>query len=263
MGVYTVDEIQLAGMPNTMTIRAKAADMTEALKEKKTRTFSHPGKLSRGAKPTPFPLKNILLSLAKEHNLQLKLSPDFESHAYPYVMQTEESDLHLLTRLAKELDAIAKPASGFLLFVKKGKGKSVSGKALEPLVLTPSDVKSWRVTIAERGKYKSVQTRYHNPSQGLEKRVTAGSGEPTKIFSTIYSDQNEATQVAQSKLEAFQQGKSKLALELIGNPNLFPEMPLHLKNFRSGVDGLWRANSLSHSLNSSGFQTSLDAEVFA
>lgn len=39
--------------------------------------------------------------------------------------QTEEPDLHLLTRLAREHGAVAKPVAGFLVFVPRGEAKAV------------------------------------------------------------------------------------------------------------------------------------------
>ena len=38
MGLYTVDEIELSGPPDTLIIRAKAANMRSSLKEHKTRS---------------------------------------------------------------------------------------------------------------------------------------------------------------------------------------------------------------------------------
>ena len=40
MGRYTVDEVELSGPPATLVVRAKAADMREALKQRRTRAWS-------------------------------------------------------------------------------------------------------------------------------------------------------------------------------------------------------------------------------
>ena len=39
MGLYTVDELELSGPPDTLTIRAKAANIRSSLKEHKTRAW--------------------------------------------------------------------------------------------------------------------------------------------------------------------------------------------------------------------------------
>ena len=39
MGRYTVDEVELSGPPATLAIRAKAADMRAALKQRRTRSW--------------------------------------------------------------------------------------------------------------------------------------------------------------------------------------------------------------------------------
>ena len=39
MGAYTVDELELSGPPQTLTIRARAADLRQSLKAPKTRAW--------------------------------------------------------------------------------------------------------------------------------------------------------------------------------------------------------------------------------
>ncbi|MDH5480977.1 MAG: hypothetical protein OEX11_09490 [Nitrosomonas sp.] len=85
-------------------------------------------------------LKEILESIAGEHKLKPKLGDDFGTIDYGVVNQTNEHDLNLLTRLGGKVGVVAKPASGFLLFVKKVEAKTASGAVIPPISLTPKEV---------------------------------------------------------------------------------------------------------------------------
>jgi hypothetical protein len=50
--------------------------------------------------------------------------------AIEHIDQSNESDLHLLTRLARQHGAVSKPVAGFLVFVFKGEAKSATGQQL-------------------------------------------------------------------------------------------------------------------------------------
>jgi hypothetical protein len=50
--------------------------------------------------------------------------------AIEHIDQSNESDLHLLTRLARQHGAVSKPVAGFRGFVSKGEAKSATGQQL-------------------------------------------------------------------------------------------------------------------------------------
>ncbi len=253
MGVYTVDEVELSGPPNTLIIRGKAADMNKGLKQPKTRTWQKPG-----TNPPRFPLKEILETIAGENELTPKLGKVFEVLDYAVVNQTNESDLNLLTRLGKTIDAVAKPAGGHLLFVKKGEAKAASGTALPSVSLTRQDVMTWNVTLSERGAYQSVKARYRDKGKSDEITVQAGDTEPTYTIRKIFKDEAEATKAANAKLDDFKRGKSKVSLEMTGNTSMVAEAKLFLSGFRTGVDGAWVAESVTHNFTNDGYSTSVE-----
>lgn len=256
MGLYTVDEVELSGPPNTLTIRGKAADMNKGLKEPKTRTWQKPGKT-----PERITLKDIIETIAGEHGLTPKLGEDFTPIDYDVVNQTNEHDLNLLTRLGRDLGAVAKPAGGFLLFVKRGEAKSASGAVIPPVNLSPEDVTSWTVSLVERGAYSSVKTKYRNADESQEIEVTAGEGEPVYTVRKLFKDEAEAAAAAKAQLDAFQRGKSTVSLELPGNPTFVAEAALNLSGFRDGVNGAWVVETATHTFTNSGYSLSLEGAV--
>ena len=112
MGLYVVDEIELAGPPDTLTIQAKAVDMKSSLKQHKTRAWSNT-------------IQEIVSTIAQEHGLEPRVDSTLGAIRIPHIDQTEESDLHFITRLGQQYDAVGKPAEHYVLFVPHGQASSV------------------------------------------------------------------------------------------------------------------------------------------
>ena len=252
MGVYIVDEVDLIGPPDVIIIHAKAAKMSGGLKAPKAKSWH---------KTT---LGNIVGTIAAEHGLEAKVSAELSSIELAHIDQTDESDLHFLTRLAKQYDAIAKPTAKRLIVAPKGQSKSASGKALSPVNVPRSGTSSHRITLADRGKYASVTASWHNLDTGQPEAVTAGAGEPTYTMRQKHNNQASAMAAAKAKLRAFNRGQGVGNINLaIGNAEVMAESPITLSGFRTGVDGAWVAAKVIHTLNNSGYTTKIDLETKA
>jgi phage protein D len=88
----------------------------------------------------------MVTRIAAEHGLLPKVSEALGAVSVIHLDQNEESDLHLLTRLARESGAVAKPVAGYLLFVSRGEAKSASGRELPTIKVPPSQVIRHRMT---------------------------------------------------------------------------------------------------------------------
>lgn len=257
MGVYTVDEVSTELTPRTLTIDAKAADMQAGLKVRKTRAW------------VGVTLGELVTKIASEHELTPQISAalaDIDIAPLPYrqLDQTTESDLHLLTRLAKQYDAIAKPANGFLLFVAKGEAKAASGKVIAPITLTETDVKTARARVADRGKYTSVKAYYMDDETQQRVAVTAGEGEPIFSLRRTYPDASQAEGAAGAKLDALTRGTATLSLTMEGRADITAETPLTFITADELAAGDWVVTRAEHALSGragSGFTSRIEAEV--
>ena len=256
IGKYTVDEVEVFGPPSSMLIRAKAADLTKSLKEPKTRTWQHAGK-----SPGRFKLKDILNTIAREHQLTPNVSAEFASLDYEVVNQTNEHDLNLLSRLAEKAGAVVKPANGYLLLVKKGEAKTVSGSLIPTIQIEPKDVTNWRASLVKRGAYGSVSARYRDLDIAEEVEVSTGDDAPTYQISKPVKDEAAAVKAANAQLDKFKRGESTLSLTMPGDTRLIAESVLSLSGFRTGANGLWLAENVTHSLTRAGFTTSVDGSA--
>lgn len=249
MGLYVVDEVTVESPPQSMVIRAHAADMREALKAPRTRTW---GKITLG---------DLVNSIAGEHSLNPKIADELAAFEIPHLVQTEESDLHLLTRLALAHDAITKPANGFLLFAPKGQAKSVSGTLIAPVFLTSQDITSWQATFAERGKYGAVEGFWHNKQTAQQEKVKIGDGAPVYTIRHTYDTKEQLEKAAKAKLNQLQRGTGTLNISLPGNPSFMAEGKLTIIGIRSGADGDWSITSVEHQLDNSGYVCRINAQT--
>jgi hypothetical protein len=249
MGLYTVDEIELTGWPRRLLIRGKAADMRASLKSQKTRSWHE------------VTLGDIVRTIAGEHGLTPKIADALAGIRYSHVDQTNESDLHFLTRLAREHGAIAKPAAGNLAFVPRGEAKSASGRGLPAVSITAADLSDYRVTLADRGKYGSARAFWRDQAAARDVEVVVGSGEPVFTLRHPHPDAAQARAAAQAKLDALARGSATLSASMVGRPELGAEAKLTIVGVRSGVDGAWVITKAEHTLDANGLRTAIEAET--
>ncbi|MBN4078884.1 phage late control D family protein [Gammaproteobacteria bacterium AH-315-C21] len=251
MGRYTVDEVLLGGAPDIMTINAHAADMRKELKTRNDRSWSS------------ITIGDIVKTIAAKHQLKPGIGPGLENIVVPHVDQTDESDLHFLTRLARDYNAVAKLNGGFLLFAIKNAGQSITGAALTPLTIDKSQVSNYSVTLADRNRYESVVAHYQDYETGERISVRAGEGSPSYSIRHPLPDHDRAMAAAQSKLDALRRGASSASLTLkLGMPEIASESPVKLTGFRSGYDADWVIQTARHKIDaSSGYTTTVSLET--
>jgi len=265
MGKWAVDELALSSAPHTLTIKAKAANMSasttkggkaDTLRSSKTRAWDN------------IAIADICTTIAKEHGYQPRIAQKYATGnppaigaPIPHLDQRDESDLNFLTRLARDYGAVCKPVRDFLLFVEKGTPLSATGRVLDSIALAPNMVTSWHVTLADRGKYVAVIAHYHDhaTAKRIPVRVGAGSGTPVTSVQGSFANEQAARAAATARLAALARGARRLHLTMPGNPLLASGSPLVLAGFRDGVDGAYHTTSVTHTLDAGGYHTSLEA----
>lgn len=247
MGRYIVDEVEYDDPTATMTIGAKAADYANSvLKTQKTRSWAK--NITIGA---------MVKKIASEHGLTPLVSAELAKIELPVTHQTEESDLNLLTRIAKDYDAIAKPAAGNLLFVLRGQSRGADGKPLPTIVLERDGKTKISVREADRHKYKSVVAYWHNTNTKKRQPVRYGQGEPTFTLKFNYPTEAQAKAAAEAKFNALERQTRVLSASFPGDMRVVAESPLKVQGFRDGVNGNWVAVKVEHRYSGGGLTTSV------
>ncbi|MGV6840162.1 MAG: contractile injection system protein, VgrG/Pvc8 family [Planktomarina sp.] len=237
MGKYDVDDLGGDIFPPTLKIEAKAADMKSGLKSPKTRSFEH------------ITLGGLVAKIAAEHGLKSAVSEDLNSVLYPHIAQTQESDLHLLTRLARGHDAIAKLAGGTLILVKRGQGKAADGTTLPVTSILKSQISRGTWSVTSRGRFGRVEAEWVDQAGGQTHKVTAGDKDPLLTLRHRYAEKAHAQAAAKAALENSTRGSGQIDMTLAGFfGGLTAEGQINLLDIKPELCGVWGITSVTHRL---------------
>lgn len=256
MGLFIVDEVEISGPPNMMMIRANAAPQEQTpaaktpLQTQKWRSWD--------AGTT---LGDMVATIAQEHGMDPAVPVALANQKLPHYDQIAESDINLLTRAAKNYDAVVKPANGKLLLTKKAASETVSGNPLPAVAVNAIELTDWSVTIAERESYNTVTATWYDQDAAEEKSVTVGEGEPVKAMRHSYKNEAEAKAAASAELGSRARGKSTLSFTMPGRTDLIAESRLKLSGLRPGINQEWLVTKVSHTIDASGYKVSGSAET--
>lgn len=248
MGRYKVDAVSCSGPPRRLTLSGRASDMRGG------------GKSGRCAAWENVTLARIVSDVAARN--------DWGAHCpvqapIARAEQLNESDYNFITRLAKQYDCTAKVAHGQLLVLPRQSGQSASGKPIEPLVLMPMDVGSFSIRFDDRSVYRTVRTRYPDPSSGVARPFELQNPKVPEDVTASYSerhpyaDRAAAEQAARSRLAELNRASASVQLQLPGRADLFAERIVHLSAFKVGLDGDYLCESVEHHFDGSGWRTSV------
>lgn len=248
MGRYTIDEVESSGMPRTLSLRGKAADMKASLKSQKKRNWD---KTTVG---------KIVEAVAAEHGMKAKVAEKFAKIAIDHLDQTYESDMNLLSRLAEQYGAVMKPAGGYILFVERGAGVNADGKPLPTTAIVLTDVLDWRASIHERQFYARVGAHFRDKRKARVTYVYAGNGDPVMYIRHPYKSEADALAAAEAKLRQLARGRTGLSMTLGGKPIICAEMPIMVSVGDLTADGEWIVTRAEHRIDGGGLVTSLEAQ---
>lgn len=255
MGLYVVDEIEQAGWPMTMTIRARAA-MYEQTKNGKLDMQSQKSR----SWPSGTTLGEIVDKIAKEHNMQSSVAKALRVIALPHHDQSEESDLSFLARIANKYDAFVKPSGGKLVVAKHGASQSASGVALPEVLVSALDCTSFRMTEAAREAPGTVIAYWHTTKRAKKIEVVIGHGEPIKRIRHYFPTEAAAKAAANAEQSKRKRGQNTLSITLPGNPAFQAEGLINVSLFSDEIDGKWLIKRVEHDIGLGGYICSVEAE---
>jgi len=155
-----------------------------------------------------------------------------------HIDQTDESDAHFLTRLAKDYNAIATVKNGRLLFIQRGAGKTAGGSTLPTATIRREDGDRHHYRKAERtGKYTGVRARWLDRNAAKAYSILAGEEGTVKALRKTHTNEQEAWHAANSELKRLQRGGTELELTLAtANLELMPEVPVKASGWKETID---------------------------
>jgi len=256
-GFYEVDELEEPLDDQALVIHGKAAKMKSTIKA--PRDASH-DEVTLGA---------LVAQIAERNGYQAAVAPALADHLFQHIDQRAESDMNLLTRLARELDAVAKPIGERLVVVPKGEAKTVSGQALQTVVIDDPQNSSGRVVIQDRNDYGQALANWFSEAEQRKVPVVVGlvdgavavlgdaaqlpsEGEaPSRyVIRKTYTDEKSAKEGAVAQLKKLLRGKSTMSLVRPLMPSIVAEGRLDVRNHRTSANQLWQIESVTHVIGS-------------
>ena len=250
MGTFQVDSWKKKGRPRTLIVSAKAVGFTTEIKSPKSRSYHQ------------MTVGGIVNQVAGYSGLSAIVHPSLSAISIGHLDQSNESDLHFMTRLGERVGGNFKLANGGMIMNLAGSGTLPSGSPAPVFSISETDatVKEWEASGNERGSYGSAQAFWQDTKQGQRQTVSVGSGNPVYRIRSLFKTQVEAQQSAQARLSALNRGKISLDLSLWGNPDIFAGARVQAGDFDPDVDGLFGIKMAKHKIDGSGFDTNLNCE---
>lgn len=283
-GRYYVEEIEFSGAPDTVTLRARVAELSGTLSTRYERSYHQ------------IKIKTLVEQLAAENKLKPLCDAELGEQVIEHLDQQNESAIDLLTRLAAEYDAIATVKNGYLLFFFAGAMQTVSGKPLPLLQLSKRQGDNYRFAQNEGENYKAVRAYYYDPDSGkkgevvidensqierqhritktgkqskakhnvlVQTKPVTSDAEQIKTIRFTYKSYERALTGAKSAYDRLKRGVASFSMTLAeGNPEIIPEMPLKLVGFKPMIDSTqWIVTKVTHSLDDNGYTAQIECEV--
>lgn len=247
-GDFVVDETEWSGTPDLITVKASSANFKSKIKEAKSKSY-HRKKFGE-----------IAAEVAKNHELTLVMTADLKAINLAHVDQTNESDLNLLQRLAKQNGAEMAVKKDRLLIFKAGSAKTASGKDLPAITLTRNDGDQFRYTEQDReSDHTGVSASYQDTGKAKREKAVAGEKGKVKHLKGTFANKEEAERASKAKMAEIKRQMAKFSITTAyGIPEISTESPVKLNGFKAEVDKLkWIVEKATHSYAKSGGLTSL------
>lgn len=251
-GSFKVDDVRHSGPPDQITIRARAADFTSAIRNRRAHSWKD---TTLGA---------VLQEVAGRNGLTARVAPALGSIALPAVAQSRESDVAFLRRLGRENDAVATIKDKHLIFTPKGGGQTSTGVALPGLTIQrrAGDRHSWQ--RQKRDGQEGVTASWHDRKAAKRQTVTIGKAEGAKKLRKVYSDEASAKRAATAETARLKRAPATFDMTLaLGRADAYPEARVTVSGFKDVVDNAtWVLSEVVHRLDKSGgFQTDVRMET--
>lgn len=250
-GTFTVDEVEHTGAPDTLSIRASSADMRQGLPGKRTQSWED------------VTVRDIITTIAKHHDLTPSVGAVLAGVRITHIDQTDESDLHFLTRLAERFDAVATVKTGNLIFVPMGQATTASGLEIPPIQLRRQSGDEHRYMHAERDAFTGVTALWNDKAHAERIAVTVGEPQNAQQLRHTYASEQEALDAAQAEWQRLQRGTAHFSItQAIGDPEVFPETPVWVIGWKPQIDATpWIITEVTHTISDTSYTTALQLET--
>jgi len=236
-GIYIVQTTTKT--QSDLTIKATATNFTNSLKKKHNRSFEN------------IKVCELISKFASENNLEYKCDIDF---TFRHLAQTDESDLNLLVRLSKQLNAQFNIKNNKIIFIKTKQ----ENENLPKFNIDIKEAINYSIKYNAKIIYNSVRAIYHNTKENKQKEIIYGSGEPQFVIQDSFKNEAEAYKRAKSYYEILNKGSVTGNITIPGKEVRAGGI-LVLSGFNED-DGEYSIKRVTHNLSASGYVVRVEFE---
>ena len=248
----TVDEVRSSGSRSgrTLNITAKGMDTTGKPKEPQQRHFD--GKT----------VEDILKAAGKTAGVtDVDVDPGFRAVRRQYFEMRDESFIHMGERLAREIGGNFR-IQGTKAFLSKRGGTYTA----VVVAAWGKNLHSWDMSPAlARAQFSAARARWYDPKQAAwqdTEEQTSLSVRARHDHRYAKPTQAEAEQQTGSDKATSERDAGEGSVTIEGDTHAIPDGLCIVIGARSGIDGPWRIETVTHSYSrSGGFVTSLDLKA--
>ncbi len=222
---------------NSLIVKATSANFTTEIKKKKNISYEN------------ITLCDLVKKIASRNSLKQKC--DFSDIFFKHLSQTDESDLHLLNRIAKMYNATFNIKNETIIFIKKQ-------NSLPVFTIERNNTSSYSIKYANKTLYKSAKAVYHDTKENKKKEVVYGNGKPQYLLQDTFKNESEALKRAEGILKFLNAGIVSGSITVSGM-NIIAGAKLKLKGFGED-DGEYLIKRVIHAINNSGYTTKVEFE---
>ena len=236
-GVFIVQNTSW-NIDNTLNISATATDFNAQLKVFKNRNFEQKS------------VKDIVEFIAKEHNLKSKC--DFEDIYYPYIAQTNESDIAFLGRIAKDLNAVYSIKNETIIFLRQDEKNT-----LKTIIIDAKDCASLVIKNSNKTYYKSATLKYQDTKNNKIQTVKIGTQEPIYNIQETFTDKTNLEFKAKAKLETLNKGIKSGTFKIHGF-GIYAKSNLKFINIKLEDNITYHIDTITHTLDTRGWNMQIE-----
>lgn len=248
IGGFEIDEIEFNGAPDTISIRALAAGVKEALRTDNTVAYED------------MTLEEIATAIAKKHGYKLtgKVATTKRTRRAKRITQQKEKDLAFLQRLGE--------AEGVIFTVKDGQlvwhDRDELDTAKTITIIKRTDMEHFTFRAKTANTYKACEVSYHDPK--TKKLITKSYAAPGVISGDVLKlnqrceTEDEAIIKAAAALRNSNGKQVEGSITVYGNPKLRAGCNVEVQGLGL-LDGSYQILKARHSMERGrGYTTEID-----
>ncbi len=226
-----------------MEVTGKSADMKKEMKSQ------------RHARYIGKTIKQMVSEVAGRHGMSALVSPKLGQLKRTPEYQSEESDIHFLTRIAQDHDAVFKVAGGKFLFLSRDE---ISAPAI---ILTKADFEECEVEDDDRSEHQKARAHYHDRGEAKRKKVEQEGGDGGQFtMRHTFQDEAVAKDAARAKKRQLERAATTLNGKGAGKVALMAGAKLQTVIGAELYDGSWRIKMATHTMvKGEGYKTAIEA----